>query len=52
MITSKKLSLERINEIKNFTIKYGEDSPKLTSEQIASMKPANTSQSKTPNKHN
>jgi len=40
MITSKKLSLERIQEIKNFPIAYGEDSPKLTAEKIARMKPA------------
>ena len=39
MITSKKLSPERINEIKNFPITYDEDSPKLTSDQIARMKP-------------
>jgi len=40
MVTSKKLSPERINEIKNFPIVYDEDSPKLTAEQIARMKPA------------
>ena len=40
MITSKKLSPERINQIKNFPITYGEDSPKLTADQIARMKPA------------
>jgi len=40
MITSKKLSPERIREIKNFPIVYDEDSPKLTVDQIASMKPA------------
>jgi len=40
MITSKKLSPERIREIKNFPITYGEDSPKLSPEQIAGMKPA------------
>ena len=39
MITSKKLSPERIKEIKNFPINYDEDSPKLTSDQIARMKP-------------
>ena len=39
MITSKKLSLERINEIKNFPITYDKDSPKLTAEQISRMKP-------------
>ena len=40
MITSKKLSPERIKEIKNFPVTYGKDSPKLTSDQIARMKPA------------
>ena len=40
MITSKKLSNERIKEIKNFPITYDEDSPKLTADQIARMKPA------------
>jgi len=40
MITSKKLSPERIREIKSFPIAYGEDSPRLTAEQIARMKPA------------
>ena len=40
MITSKKLSPERIEEIMNFPIVYDEDSPKLTADQIASMKPA------------
>ena len=40
MITSKKLSPERIEEIKNFPITYDEDSPKLTADQIARMKPA------------
>jgi len=39
MITSKKLSPERIREIKNFPITYGEDSPKLTADRIARMKP-------------
>jgi len=39
MITSKKLSPERIKEIKNFPVKYDDDSPKLTSDQIARMKP-------------
>ena len=39
MITSKKLSPERINEIKNFPITYNKDSPKLSAEQIARMKP-------------
>ena len=40
MITSKKLSPERIKEIKNYPITYNEDSPKLTTGQIARMKPA------------
>ena len=40
MVTSKKLSPERINEIKKFPIVYDEDSPKLTADQIARMKPA------------
>ena len=40
MITSKKLSPERIKEIMNFPITYDEDSPKLTTDQIARMKPA------------
>ena len=40
MITSKKLSPERIEEIMSFPISYDEDSPKLTAEQIARMKPA------------
>ena len=39
MITSKKLSPERIKEIRNFPITYGKDSPKLSKEQIARMKP-------------
>ena len=39
MITSKKLSPERIEQIKKFPIKYGKDCPKLTAEQIARMKP-------------
>ena len=39
MITSKKLSPERIMEIKNFPITYDEDSPKLTADQISRMKP-------------
>ena len=42
MITSKKLSPERIEEIKNFPITYDEDSPKLTADQIARMKPAHS----------
>jgi len=40
MITSKNLSPERIEEIMNFPIVYDEDSPKLTADQIANMKPA------------
>jgi uncharacterized protein (DUF4415 family) len=40
MLTSKKLSPERIEQIKNFPIRYGKDSPKLTADQIARMKPA------------
>ena len=40
MITSKKLSPERIKEIKSFPIVYGKNSPKLTADQIARMKPA------------
>ena len=40
MVTSKKLSPERIEQIKNFPITYDEDSPKLTADQIARMKPA------------
>jgi uncharacterized protein (DUF4415 family) len=40
MITSKKLTLERLEEIKNSPVVYDDDSPKLTGEQIARMKPA------------
>ena len=40
MITSKKLSPERVKEIKKFPITYDADSPKLTAVQIARMKPA------------
>jgi len=40
MITSKKLTPERLEEIKNYPISYDEDSPKLTKEQIARLKPA------------
>ena len=40
MITSKKLSPERIEQIRNFPITYDKDSPKLTADQIARMKPA------------
>ena len=40
MITSEKLSNERIEEILNFPITYDKDSPKLTADDIARMKPA------------
>ena len=40
MITSKKLTAERLEEIKNYPICYDEDSPKLTKEQIARLRPA------------
>ena len=40
MVTSKKLSPEQIKEIMDFPITYDEDSPKLTAELIARMKPA------------
>jgi uncharacterized protein (DUF4415 family) len=40
MVTSKKLSSKRIAEILNFPITYDKDSPKLTADQIARMKPA------------
>ena len=40
MITSKKLSRERMEAIKNFPINYDKDCPKLTADQIARMKPA------------
>jgi len=40
MIISKKLSPERIKEIKEFPVIYDKDSPKLTAEKIARMKPA------------
>jgi uncharacterized protein (DUF4415 family) len=39
MITSKKLTAKRLKEIKNFPIVYDSDSPKLTREQVARMKP-------------
>ena len=39
MITSKKLTPERIEAIKNFPVTYDADSPKLTANQIARMKP-------------
>ena len=40
MITSKKVTTERLEEIKNYPISYDEDSPKLTKEQIARLRPA------------
>ena len=40
MITSTKLTAERLEEIKNYPILYDEDSPKLTKEQIARLRPA------------
>jgi uncharacterized protein (DUF4415 family) len=40
MITSKKLSDKRLEEIKEFPIVYTKDSPKLTADQMARMKPA------------
>jgi len=40
MVTSKKLSPERIKEIMDFPITYDADCPKLTADQIARMKPA------------
>jgi uncharacterized protein (DUF4415 family) len=40
MITSKKLTLKRLEEIKKFPLVYDDDSPKLTEEQVARMKPA------------
>ena len=40
MVTSKKLSPERIKEIISFPVTYDKDSPKLTADQIARMKPA------------
>jgi uncharacterized protein (DUF4415 family) len=40
MITSDKLTAERLEEIKNFPVAYDEDSPKLTREQLSRMKPA------------
>jgi uncharacterized protein (DUF4415 family) len=40
MVTSKKLTAERLEEIKNFPLVYDEDSPKLTQEQLGRMKPA------------
>jgi len=40
MLTSKKLSAKRIAEIMNYPITYDKDSPKLSADQIARMKPA------------
>jgi uncharacterized protein (DUF4415 family) len=40
MITSKRLTVERLEEIKKFPVTYDEDSPKLTPEQTARLKPA------------
>jgi uncharacterized protein (DUF4415 family) len=40
MITSKKLSSRRLEEIRKFPVVYDDDSPKLTGEQVARMKPA------------
>jgi hypothetical protein len=40
MITSKKLSDERLREIKKIPIVYTEDCSKLSADQIARMKPA------------
>jgi hypothetical protein len=37
MITSKKITLERLKEIKRIPVTYDEDSPKLTPEQLARM---------------
>jgi hypothetical protein len=48
MITSKKLSDKRLEEIKKFPIVYTEDSPKLTAGQIARMKPVHTSSKNPP----
>ena len=39
MITSKKLSPERIAEIMEIPVTYDEENPKLTADQIARMKP-------------
>ena len=39
MITSKKLTPERIKEIMDFPVSYGEESFKLSKDQIARMKP-------------
>ncbi|GHV94984.1 hypothetical protein AGMMS50293_13040 [Spirochaetia bacterium] len=42
MITSKKLTAERLKEIKDFPITFNKDSPKLTAEQLARMWPAHS----------
>lgn len=47
MITSKKLTNERLQEIKDFPITYNEDSPKLSPEEIAQFKPAHPEYFKT-----
>ena len=39
MITSKKLTAERLEEIKNYPISYDEDNSKLAKEQIALLRP-------------
>ena len=39
MITSKKLTAERLKEIKDFPVVYDKDSPKLSSAQLARLKP-------------
>jgi uncharacterized protein (DUF4415 family) len=48
MITSKKLTSERLAEIKSFPITYDDDCPELTSEQIARMYPRNAASSGQP----
>jgi uncharacterized protein (DUF4415 family) len=40
MITSKKLTPERLLEMREIPVVYDENSPKLTPEQLARMKPA------------
>ena len=40
MVTSKKLTSKRLKEIMDFPIVYDKDCPKLSTEQIACMKPA------------
>jgi hypothetical protein len=39
MIISKKLTVDRLEEIKRFPISYDEDCPKLTPEKLDRMKP-------------